>query len=59
MNPYFPFTREDRPAILPSWRYRLKREWIELRAELPWALVIAAAVLAVCVLAFKVLWWRF
>ena len=23
MNPYFQFIREDRPAFIPSWRYRL------------------------------------
>lgn len=59
MNPYFLFNREDRPALIPSWRYRLKREWIEFRAEFPMVLVIAAAVLAVCVVALRVFWRSF
>ena len=51
------FSREDRPAILiPSWRDRLKREWTEFKAEFPYALAIAAAVLTLCVIVLNLLW---
>ena len=55
MNPY---TREDRPAYLPSWRFRLKREWREFRAEFPYALAIMAAILAATVAALNLFWGR-
>ena len=55
MNPY---TRENRPAYLPSWRYRLKRDLREFLDELPWAAAYVAVILAASVVVLELFWWR-
>ncbi len=44
------FVREDRPAYLPSWRFRLARWWLEYQE----GVILALAMIAIAIVVFKV-----
>lgn len=43
MNPY---TREDRPALIPSWRFQF-RCWL-IEQDIRWVAVLILAIMAIC-----------